>query len=337
MPTNNRFLKVSGGFEREQTIPRQLTPSEIQQYYASEGNKANPLSPLDFISQQTRIPASPQGDGSPLLPGETQTTQAPAVSQNPYDNFNLLLLDALKKAQGVDTSELLKRRRELQRASIGRASEITPEGLRTLSPEQQELIRSGKVSALRPDIDENAFQLERANQQIANFERVFSEASKLGEEFKKNMVAPDSVIQSYKKAIEANPDNLSTLLSGLNDKNRQAVIGALDYTQLKKKEKEPTQTEKDRTLREQVISLATPILENSKGSDGYVNADAYMDLRRQYFEKFGNTSGFDSLFQHMMNPVDKERLGIGRIGTIGSDSGGINISSEAIQNALNSE
>jgi len=45
-------------------MPQQLTPAQIQQYYATERKKAKPLSPLDWLGQQTPAPIT-----SPILPG----------------------------------------------------------------------------------------------------------------------------------------------------------------------------------------------------------------------------------------------------------------------------
>lgn len=175
-----------------------------------------------FIPTET----SPQiGDTSPQIfpQGETQQT-------DPLDSFNGLLLDFLKRAQGVDTTELLKRRRALQRAAIGRSSEITQEELRTLSPSQQESIRQGNVSALRPDIDEVSYQIAKAEQATQNFETVYQQAIQFGDQFAKTIVAPPEVVNSYVNLIEANPKNFSTILSGVNDRTRQEVIKNLDYS-----------------------------------------------------------------------------------------------------------
>lgn len=44
-----------------------LTPAQVDQYYAEEGNKPNPLSPLDWLKKQTAAPGSLEK----TLPGET--------------------------------------------------------------------------------------------------------------------------------------------------------------------------------------------------------------------------------------------------------------------------
>lgn len=238
---NNRFIKIGGGFFREtpQGISAENDPQNLRQlqlgqlpYETRSGTEGVSFS--SQVAQPSLVPSSSQSTTDSLLPGGT-----PTIPQggNPYDNFNLLLLDALKKAQGVGTAELLQRKRALERASLGRSSETTPEELRTFSPEQQEAIRSGKTSALKPEFDENAYQLEKAQQSIDNFYRVFGEAQKLSSEFAEKMVAPDSVIQNAKRIVETNPDLLNQILSSLpNDKSKQKLIESLDYAQLKKKE-----------------------------------------------------------------------------------------------------
>lgn len=169
--------------------------------------------------------------------GGSSTPVAPQAPQNSgtdqFDAFNLLLTDALRRSQGVNTDELLKRRRALQRASIGRSDEITPEELRTLSPGQQSSIRDGNLKALEPDIDENAYQIKRAETIASNFEKAYTEARKFGDEFAEKIEAPDNVISAYKNLIEADPSNLATILSGVNEKTRMKVISSLDPASFK--------------------------------------------------------------------------------------------------------
>lgn len=201
--------------------PEQVT----RQIDFSKTNPAGYIAPLS--SGATGITGA---TGGASIPGMTpQTTQTP--TGNPADEFSMMLLDLFKKGQGVDQVELLKRQRALQRASIGKSSQITPEDLRTLSPGQQDTIRRGNVSALQPDIDENAYQLKKAEAMTENFEKVYFEAQRLGEQFAEKMVAPDTVIDSYVKQIQAGAP-IATLLSGLNDKTRQAIIGKIDFSKL---------------------------------------------------------------------------------------------------------
>ena len=194
-----------------------------------------PNSPLPQESAAP-APVAPLADSPTSYddPGPSFTSApADAPASGGMDEFNLLMTDMLKGAQGLNTADFLARKRALERTSLGRTSEVTPEDLRTLSPDQQAAIRSGKTSALRPEIDANAYELEKAEQAVDNFFRVHEEARKLGQEFADKMVAPDSVIENARKIIEANPDALSTVLAGFNDKSKEKIIGGLDYSKLK--------------------------------------------------------------------------------------------------------
>ena len=115
---------------------------------------------------------------SPYTPPQATSTPTPAPTTqpqttNPYDAFNLLLQDALKTAQKIDTTDLLKSQRALQRQAIerSRGQGITPptaEELRFLSPTQQEAMRSADVGALSPSIDEIAYQIKRLDKERAD-------------------------------------------------------------------------------------------------------------------------------------------------------------------------
>jgi hypothetical protein len=101
------------------------------------------------------------------------TITQPTQTQNPYDAFNLLLQESLKTAQKLDTTDLLKQQRELQRQSIERSRgqgvrPPTAEELKFLSPSQQESMRKADIGALSPDIDEVAYQITKTNQDRKN-------------------------------------------------------------------------------------------------------------------------------------------------------------------------
>lgn len=166
---------------------------------------------------------------------EVETPEQPA---NPMDNFNLLLTNVLSKAQGVGTADLKKKKRELERAVLSRSTTPTAEGLRTLSPAQQEAIRTGNINALIPDIDDNAYRLAKAQDATKNFEFAFTKAQELGEEFAKNIVAPDNIIASYVQQIEnGGADFLEKILATApNDKTRNKIISELDFSKLVTKE-----------------------------------------------------------------------------------------------------
>src|SRR3990167_10219298 len=237
---SQHFTKVNGGFERK------LSPEMIAQYFASQSSSRNPLSPIEFAAQQSRqggqlptdsmIPFQPgQIQQAPQTPQESaQLPQESAQSAGNYaDTFNNVMLEILKKAQGVDNVELLKRKRALERASLDRASEITPEELRTLSPSQQSTIRSGNVRALSSEIDENAYLLSKAEAQIDNFYKAFEVTSKLGAEFAEKMPLPEKVLESFVTALQQRPiSDWNSIIAGLSDKNKSEVLSLVDYSNI---------------------------------------------------------------------------------------------------------
>lgn len=210
-----RYIKLGGAFER---------PVEPIQFGSSS---APPPAPATNIG-----PAATQGTTGAFLPS-TQSSPQTAAPVDPTDAFNSLMLDLLKSAQGVGTADLLKRKRELQREVTGRGGSVTDKDIRTLSPSQQSSIRSGSMSALSPEIDANAYEIEKAQQSIDSFFKVFGEAQKMSADFAEKMVAPESVIQNAKKVIEADPDSLATILASFNDKSRQKILESLDYGAIK--------------------------------------------------------------------------------------------------------
>jgi len=245
---DNRFVKVDGSFERPayggSSVVDYLSSTGKPSDFSSRRVLANDLGITDYSGseeQNLRLLGSLRGDSPTFTPSPDSGSSAdlpgapaaPAASGDPMDNFNLLLTGMLKGAQGVNTADYLKKKRELERASLGETSNMTDEDLRTLSPSQQAAIRSGKTSALRPEIDANAYELEKAQQNIDNFFRVHSEAQKLGQEFADKMVAPESVILNARKIIETNPDSLSTVLAGFNDKSKQKILEGIDYGKMK--------------------------------------------------------------------------------------------------------
>lgn len=236
MATQNRFVKVDGGFER---IPALGTP-EYTQYLVAQGRSLGVpgiekyATPPQNTGTRTLEGATSNAPGSPLPVSNTSVSTS-AQATSPYDSFNLILGGMLKKAQGFSTADLLKRKRELERSAIGRSTKPTDEDIRTLSPDQQRAVRSGEISALRPEIDANAYEIEKAEQNIDNFFRVYKEAKSLGQEWADKMVAPDSIIENARKVIEARPEAMSTVLAGFNDKTKEKILGSLDYSKLGEK------------------------------------------------------------------------------------------------------
>ena len=174
--------------------------------------------------------------GASALPTTPSMTNPMEASDNPADIFNLLMVDSLKKAQGVNTADLYKRKRELERAALGGQQEITPEALRTLSPAQQAAIRSGKVAPLQPEFDEIAYEIKKAENAISNYQNVFQNVMKINADFAEKMVAPDSIIANYKKAVELDPEKLNGLLSEMNDATKKKFLDSLDWEKMKPKD-----------------------------------------------------------------------------------------------------
>lgn len=222
MPTTptTRFIKIDGQFVRPGSAPASATGS-VPGMGTTDPNAMGGAAPM-----QPSINSLP---GNPFETGDfSQVNDAPTA-------FNVLLFDLLKRAQGVDTTGLLQRKRALQRAAIGESDNSNVSDIKTLSPGQQDSIRSGNANALQPEIDQNAADIARSDEAMKNFETIYGQAQGFGKDFAENMVAPDSVIEHYKKAIEANPDNLQVILSGVNDKTRNKIIQSLDYSKLGKK------------------------------------------------------------------------------------------------------
>jgi len=184
-------------------------------------------------------PGSEAGNNAGLnnpsgLPGTPSLVPAGVPeATNEADIFNLMTRDALLKFQGVNTADLEKKKRALQMTALDRQEELTPEDLRTFSPEQQASIRSGNIKALQPEFDDISYQLNKAQQATANFESVYEKVMNISQDYAQKMVAPDNVIQNYKKLIEADPSNINTYLAKVNDKTRDAIIQSLDYEKLK--------------------------------------------------------------------------------------------------------
>ena len=191
---------------------------ESKQYF-SKGYKLETSSPVN--------PNAITSTGGGELPsGSVDTTQ----SNDQTNAYQSLLVDSLKQAQGVDTTELLQRQRDLQRKAI--AARTDTAGTETMSPSQRSQIRQSNVGVIEGEIDENAYQLAKADKAIANFEDVFFKAQQFGQEFADKMAIPETMVANYKLKIEASPDQMDTMLSSLNDKSKQAVINSLDFEKM---------------------------------------------------------------------------------------------------------
>jgi len=247
---------------------------------------------VSMTAPQNNInPQTTQGTQGLLPQGQTQT--------NPQaDAYNNLMMDLMKKAQGVDTIELLKRRRELQRAQLGASSEALPAGT-ALSPSQQQSIISSKQGTYSADLDENAYQLAKAEKAISNFEDIYQKSVEFGEEWEKNAVIPESMIQQYKTIIENDPDRMTTLLASLNDKSKQAVISALDYGNINNQSTSSTRTSSqtstkfNKTLNKEKL---TKYFDDNFGKNELVSPDDYLVAKQAWVSDGGKEEDFETYF-----------------------------------------
>ena len=131
-----------------------------------------------------------------------------------------------------------------------------------------------------------------------------------------------------KKDVEKQIQNIMLGLAGIapNDVLEQisqsdSVLEATKIASPYLKEEEETKetptikltaSERTATLRKSAITLARPELENSRGTDGYVDPKIYMQLRADYAEAIGDVSQFDNTFASMLSPKERVRLGVGK-------------------------
>lgn len=146
--------------------------------------------------------------------------------QDPVTKFNMAVLDMLKQAQsGAGNEDLYKQRLGLQRAQLGRVSEITPEEQRNLSPSQQEAIRGGSAGSLSPEIDAVASKIKANDSRLQNFESILGQMRTIGMDVAK-LNPSKEVMQGYKNMLEAGadpssvPNEIIGQVSGLVDWNK---------------------------------------------------------------------------------------------------------------------
>ena len=171
---------------------------------------------------------APQTLPEDISQGIPQST-TPQQTENPLTKFNLALMEMLREAQKGNVSEdLYKQQSALQRASIERQAEVTPEELRVLSPQQQEAIRSGKAQALEPEIDAISAKIKSQNQNLVNFENLLQTARGFGESISKTIKASPEIIAGYKEMIE-----LGGSPTAIPDEIRNDVIAKVDWNKWK--------------------------------------------------------------------------------------------------------
>ena len=170
--------------------------------------------PYRDVSDLNAFVISPEVSNPELTPTATRSLNvqqpivpptAPQTAQqnDPLTLFNLAILDMLKQAQGTAGNEsLYAQQRGLQRAAIGRQAEVTPEELRQLSPTQQAAIRTGKISALEPEIDAISAKIKANDSRLTNFESILGTMREMGQDLAK-VTPSEGVIQGYVGMLKA--------------------------------------------------------------------------------------------------------------------------------------
>ena len=97
---------------------------------------------------------------------------------------------------------------------------------------------------------------------------------------------------------------------GVEEAEELREIAKARYERRPKLEKprEKTQTERDRALKTEIIKIAGPELIASRGSDGFISPQTYLELRQQYTESLGDPTNFDDIFSPMLSPQERARL-----------------------------
>lgn len=260
----NIFKKEQGQFSR--VLPPVLTQG--QNFYNTNTGANEGIVNFSTETGQRLLPGqtTPLQQPSPTRTLDTPTpspytqpnapqtpTPQPNQKTDPYTAFNLLLQDALKKAQGLDNTENLKQQRSLSREAITRGQgdgigSISTEERKFLSPGQQNSMRGADVGALSSDIDEVQYQITKTNQDRQNLLEQISQAREMGNTLqnKEYQKVQDALDEAYRQATlaESKRSNLaseriagikairdtptSSYKSELATTGRQAIKGLLD-------------------------------------------------------------------------------------------------------------
>lgn len=159
----NIFSKTDGNFAR--VLPEQVNAEVTKARAMLAQTQAEGDKPFAGSSYERALPPAPTS-----TPMSTTPTATPApTTNNPYDAFGMLLQEELKKAQTINTTDLLKQQRELQRQRIAKiqgtgGTQISDEERRFLSPTQQSSIRTSGIDPTETAIDEVQYQIEEKNQ-----------------------------------------------------------------------------------------------------------------------------------------------------------------------------
>jgi len=182
--------------------------------------------PVPIAPQQQYQPPQqqyqPQGQPIPAMPQPSQPQEP-----DPLTKFNMAIMDMLQKAQSggqAGNEALFSQQTALQRAQLGRVSEITPEEMRVLSPSQQSSIRSGEAGQFSPEIDAISSKIKAQDMRLQNFESILGQMREVGADIA-SLNPSKEVLEGYKKYVEKGGS-----IAGIPDPTiRNKVAGMVDW------------------------------------------------------------------------------------------------------------
>lgn len=181
-----------------------------------------------FATPNVSSPSSSGVTPVPMAPGQNQGT--------PYDKFNLALMGMLKDAQAQSGNmSANKNLASLQSEQAGQITAPVGEQFAGASPSQINSVLSGRAGNYEPAINETSAVIQAKAQKMNQFNNLVTQARAIGEDFAKNLVPDEATLQNYRDLIEADPSQMSTILSAAgNDKTRQKILGSIDFSKLVK-------------------------------------------------------------------------------------------------------
>ena len=307
--------------------------------YGPQNYPRDPIAqtPLPKGKTGSLVPQNTPPPPPPIIPGGAGPGGAQAggaQQQDPMTTFNMEVLNMLKQAQGVGPASALKQQRLLREAAIKKSSDITPEDLRGLSPQQQAAIRQGGMEALKPEMDAVADQIKMQDVRLQNFERSLGTLRDIGSDMLKNVSPSPEVIEGYLGMLRAGgsptaiPDEVrgkilakadATVWNAWKAANASASGGGTAG------ERKDAQIEE--FLRKSTELLFAPVnrtspagtVSKNKVTPTQLDPQLYNELRREYVIKFGDASAFDAAFQR--NLASEEASQYSKYGTQKVDTG----------------
>src|SRR3990167_5827755 len=210
-------------------LKRQETDIPYTAAKMGQTSNNNPIKNVPIFPSQTPQVSQNQGYNNQQPQQQSAPQDQPQAQQSPITIFNMAILDMLKQAQSGGTAgneNLFAQQTALQRAQLGRTSQITPEEMRALSPGQQSSIRGDSAGALSPEIDAISSKIKANDMRLQNFERIVGVMREMGQEVA-SLNPSKEVIDGYKKMIEAGGS-----VSAVPEEIRDKVLSGIDWNKV---------------------------------------------------------------------------------------------------------